>query len=290
MEFDLEPGTYVVAVSGGVDSVVLLDLLSRVSGLDLVVAHYDHGIRPDSATDEKLVSQLAKQYSLPFISERGELGSGASEAAARDARYNFLRQAMKDFNAKAIITAHHQDDLLETMVMNVLRGTKRKGLTPFDNQPDIIRPLTAYSKQQLVDYAKNHNLVWREDSTNSEDKYRRNFIRHKVLATANIGQKQAMLDINQNMRVINEEIDLLVKTWLKPELKRAEINQLPHDISCEIFAAWLRSKNVMDFDKSHIEKLVVAAKTLPAGKQLDVINGWKMMIKKDTLALEHSEC
>src|SRR5438445_4950610 len=115
-----KPGSYAVAVSGGVDSVVLLDILAKRDDLELAVAHFDHGIREDSVEDRHFVEGLAKNYGLPFIYEEGSLGPKSSEAEAREARYKFLRQAQKKAGAKAIITAHHQDDLLETAILNML--------------------------------------------------------------------------------------------------------------------------------------------------------------------------
>src|SRR5690606_36249858 len=114
----LEPGHYVVAVSGGVDSMVLLDVLAKKykgrGKTALTVAHFDHGIRQDSAYDRQLVSEMAAAYSLPFVFARGELGAGASEAAARAARYEFLREVQKRAGSRGIITAHHHDDAVET--------------------------------------------------------------------------------------------------------------------------------------------------------------------------------
>src|SRR6185436_20114617 len=127
MKISVRPGKYVVAVSGGVDSMVLLDLLRQKPKLELVVAHFDHGIREDSAQDRKLVQRIAKAYGLPFVHAKGNLGPKAGEALAREARYAFLRQVQADHDAKAIITAHHQDDMLKTAIMNLLRGTGRRG-------------------------------------------------------------------------------------------------------------------------------------------------------------------
>src|SRR5580704_3560158 len=107
-------GSYVVAVSGGVDSVVLLHRLQKQPGLRLVVAHFDHGMREDSAEDRRFVKALAQAYGAPFVYDEGHLGSGTSEAEAREARYNFLRRVQAASDAQAIVTAHHQDDLLET--------------------------------------------------------------------------------------------------------------------------------------------------------------------------------
>src|SRR5689334_6585659 len=117
-----KPGHYVVAVSGGVDSMALLHMLNSRPDLKLTVAHFDHGIRDDSAQDLLLVEKVAKSYGRPFVFKAGRLGPDASEAGARTARYRFLRQVLRDCGAKAIITGHHQDDLLETAILNMLRG------------------------------------------------------------------------------------------------------------------------------------------------------------------------
>lgn len=108
----LEPGHYVVAVSGGVDSMALLDMLARRyphkgSDVRFTIAHFDHGIREDSHQDRQLVHETARQLHLPFVFEEGRLGPEASEAAAREARYNFLRKVQKHAGARGIITAHH---------------------------------------------------------------------------------------------------------------------------------------------------------------------------------------
>src|SRR3989454_28254 len=120
------PGAALVAVSGGPDSVALLDLMSAVAGelgLRLVVAHADHGIQTDSRFVGQAVRKLAEQYGLPF--ELGELGlsPGATETAARHARYAWLRSARRRHAARYVVLAHHRDDQLETILMRVLRGS-----------------------------------------------------------------------------------------------------------------------------------------------------------------------
>ena len=114
--------TYVVAVSGGVDSVVLLDVFSKIKHHTLVVAHFDHGIRTDSVHDARFVEALAKKHTLTFETLREELGADASEEKARDRRYAFLRSVAKKYDGR-IVTAHHSDDAVETIAINMSRGT-----------------------------------------------------------------------------------------------------------------------------------------------------------------------
>jgi len=169
---------YLLAVSGGIDSVVMLDMLARRGEHELIVAHFDHGIREDSHFDAAFVGELARQYNLPFIMAREELGKDASEDLARTRRYTFLR-ASAEREGAVIATAHHADDIIETVAINLLRGTGWRGLAVLD-APDVVRPLLAKTKQDNIRYALKHRLEWVEDSTNQTDAYLRNRIRRRL--------------------------------------------------------------------------------------------------------------
>lgn len=170
---------YIVAVSGGVDSVVLLDVLSKQADTEIVIAHFDHGIRPDSARDAQFVETLARRYGYAFETMREELGESASEELARDRRYRFLRSVAHRHQG-VIVTAHHADDAVETVAINLMRGTGWRGLAVLDS--DVYRPLIDMTKRELIAYAKDHGLMWREDSTNASDAYLRNRLRRKMQA------------------------------------------------------------------------------------------------------------
>lgn len=171
---------YVVAVSGGVDSVVLLDMLMTAGGHEVVVAHFDHGIRANSDRDAAFVAALAERYGVPYESRREELGPKASEATARERRYEFLRSIAKKHEA-TLATAHHRDDVIETIAINLTRGTGWRGLAVLGDG-SIARPLTGHAKRELYDYAVSHHLEWVEDETNATDAYLRNRLRAKLAA------------------------------------------------------------------------------------------------------------
>lgn len=292
MEAELpKSGRYVVAVSGGVDSVVLLDMLSMQPGLDLIVAHFDHGIREDSHKDLKLVGDLAKSYRLPFESKSAALGSRASEATARSARYDFLRKVMQKRQADAIITAHHSDDVLETAIINLIRGTGRKGLTALMTRPDVLRPLLNVSKDTLVSYATDQGLRWHEDSTNHDTAYLRNYVRHQILSKFSPADKKEMLRLINNLRGTNSQIDTLLVKQLQSRdggrvLSRQWYISLPHSVSLEIMAAWLRRHGLAGFDSPTLERLAVAAKTARPGKKFPVYGGAHLVVSSDDLRLE----
>lgn len=288
MEISLEPGKYVVAVSGGVDSVALLNLLSKQKELGLVVAHFDHGIRKDSGEDRKRIEALAKNYGLPFEYAEGKLGTEASEAKARAARYKFLRAVKERYNAKAIVTAHHQDDLVETAIINLLRGTGRKGLTSLESRDDIVRPLLDITKAKILHYAKQNNLEWREDSTNKETKYLRNYVRHEILPRFSKEQRSELLAIIQNQKAVNTQLDKLLQLNTEP-LDRKWFVALPHSVAREVMASWLRAQGLREFDKSAIERAVVGAKTAKAGKRIAVKRDEYIEVTARHLALRHLE-
>lgn len=293
MDIQLAPGKYVVAVSGGVDSVALLHVLRTVPDTELIVAHFDHGIRPDSGEDTLHVKYLARQYGLPFFYETGDLGSGTSEAAAREARYKFLRKIRQEQQADAIITAHHQDDVLETIIINMLRGTGRKGLSSLASRDNLKRPLLQVSKAGLLDYARQHNLVWREDSTNADEAYLRNYVRRQLLPRFDETARKELLHIANDSMLNNLRIDtLLVKYLPDPSaetMDRQQFISLPHDVAREVMAAWLRRRGVRDFDSLTLERLVVAGKTGRPGSRFDAVRLVVLAVGDDYLALLDTE-
>ncbi len=279
-----------IAVSGGVDSMVLLDVLRQYPEAELVVAHFEHGIRADSDEDRKLVELTARRYDLPFVFARGKLGAHTNEATARQARYVFLRQVQKEHAAKAIITAHHQDDLIETAVLNVIRGTRRKGLASLQSNMEVVRPLLHVSKQAIQDYAAEHTIIWREDSTNADDRYLRNYIRHHIVSRMSEQEKLTLLELIGSAYEINPQIDVILASLLKDQpapnmLDRLWFVMLPHAVACEVMAAWLRRNSVQDFDKKTIERLVAAAKVSTPGKVCDINAGYLLKVSKTSMLL-----
>lgn len=294
MDVDLQPGRYVVAVSGGVDSVALLHVLATRPGLHLTVAHYDHGIRDDSREDRLLVQELARSYGLPFVYHAGALGSSASEAVARQARYAFLHKVREASGAEAILTAHHQDDMLETAVLNLLRGTNRHGLSSLKSTNTVRRPLLQVSKKELLRYAEREGLLWREDSTNADDRYLRNYVRRHILPRFADSDREALLQIVGRARELNEVIDEQAVNYLHLQpavgvLDRQEFIMLPHAVSREIMAEWLLRNTTVELSSKTLERLVVAAKTGKTDTRTNVDRGYWLEIGRTRLALKPHE-
>lgn len=281
MKIAIKPGNYVLALSGGVDSVVLLDLLSKTN-VEVVIAHFDHGIRNDSALDRKFCEKLAKNYNREFIYSEGKLGKQASEETARLARYKFLCQVKDRKNADGIITAHHQDDLIETAIINMLRGTSSKGLSSLKSTKEIYRPLLGFSKKQIITYAKENRLSWREDLSNNDTVYLRNMIRNKLGANLTDPDRQKLLEIIKNSKSANQKIKKLVGALLPEGLKitRKDFVVLPHAVAKELLAAWLVRLG-LKIDKKTIERLVISLKTAKANSRIDINNNYYFSVKKE---------
>lgn len=293
---EVPKGKYVVAVSGGVDSMVLLHLLmQRHQGkgqrAELVVAHFNHGIRPDSKEDEEFVRKMAKMHQLPFEVGYGKLGPKASEEQARNARYKFLNRIRRNCNAGAVVTAHHQDDLIETAILNIIRGTGRRGLTAITENPDIMRPMLHLSKKDILAYAKGHKLEWREDPTNKDERYLRNYIRRRIVPKLSDTRRQQFLQEIQKLgarnRIINQEIENLSQKLVKGKtIDRIVFTALPSEIAREVLMHFLRQNNIRDFDKKTVERLMVVVKTAKAGSKHDASKGVSLEISRNAALLK----
>jgi len=178
----------VVGVSGGTDSVVLLHILVSL-GYDCVIAHCNFHLRmEESNRDESFVRNLAQELKLPLYcidfqtTEYAKQQGISIEMAARELRYNWFGEILEKCGAQAIAVAHHADDSIETMLMNLVRGTGLRGLTGIaPRNQNIIRPLLCCSRSELEKYLVEHNLSHVEDSTNALSDYKRNKIRNEVL-------------------------------------------------------------------------------------------------------------
>lgn len=176
------------AVSGGADSVVMLHLLAQCR-LKVAVAHCNFQLRgADADGDEEFVRQLATRYEMPFYSIHFDTLAYAEqhqlsvEMAARELRYNWFAQLAAEHHFDRILTAHHLNDNIETLLLNLTRGTGINGLTGISAvNGNIVRPLLFATREQIEEYVRLNNLTFRTDCTNLTDDYQRNIIRHRVV-------------------------------------------------------------------------------------------------------------
>ena len=182
---------FILAISGGVDSMVLLDGFNKLN-LNIEVAHFNFQLRgKESDADEELVKEICSKNNIPFNKKMCHTATYAAEKglsiqeAARELRYNWFFNLLKEKNADYIVTGHHADDSIETFFINLLRGSGIKGLCGIKNTQQIIRPLLPISRLEIEQYAKTNNVYFRNDSSNESLKYKRNFIRKKIIPELN---------------------------------------------------------------------------------------------------------
>ncbi len=265
---------YIVAVSGGVDSVVLLDRLSkkeegRRKKEEYIVAHVDHGMRPDSQADAAFVAALAVRYGLAYESTQLHLGAEASEAEARARRYEFLESVRVRHGANAIVTAHHQDDVIETMLINLLRGTGWRGLCSLREHDAMRRPLLTTSKAEIIQYALTHQLTWSEDSTNDNPKYLRNYVRQTMVSSMKPDVRAQLLSLYQRQlelsdQIVAETARLLPLVQDETGLRRYWLIMAGPTVAMELIAAWQGRR----FETASLQRLWHFACTARPGKYL----------------------
>ncbi|MBP9667342.1 tRNA lysidine(34) synthetase TilS [Candidatus Saccharibacteria bacterium] len=269
---------YVVAVSGGVDSVVLLDMLVREGAHELIVAHFDHGIRPESDADARFVHALAKKYDLAFETKREELGARASEDRARERRYAFLNSIAKTHSA-TLVTAHHKDDMLESIAINVTRGTGWRGLAVFAN-PAIVRPLLDMPKSELYRYAVRHGLEWVEDETNAETIYLRNRLRRLLHTHMAQRAKNDMYTLWQQQINLRQEIDAeCQKVLVGAGKSRYFFTHIDEGAALELLRGMLVENNA-SLTRPQRKRLLHAIKTMSAGTTFEAGSGVHVTFSK----------
>jgi len=200
---------FVLGVSGGIDSMCLLDCLCK-AGIPLIAAHFNHRLRPEADGDAQFVQKMANHYSIPFMYGQVDVIEAASlmhksiEETARTLRYRFLFETARHNNCEGVIVAHHADDQVETILMHLLRGSGldgMKGMLPasildeYDPELPLLRPFLGIWRDEITQYAQVHSISYREDASNRDTQYHRNRIRHEllpILETYNLQVKQRL--------------------------------------------------------------------------------------------------
>lgn len=229
--FPVGDARFMLALSGGLDSVVLLDLLSK-SGFSGIIAHVNYGLRhDDSDKDEALARQLAELYSweIEVLDAKNSMLHHPNESlqmAARRIRYDWFSELEMKHHLKAIFLAHHADDQIETFFLKLLRGSGSEGLSGMSEQSGIyFRPLLDFTKERLLEYAKENELTWREDKSNQSDKYLRNTIRLNLLPELkNVQANYLQMVLESVGRLKSEQAQLssFTQAWIETRVNITE--------------------------------------------------------------------
>lgn len=211
-----------VAVSGGVDSMVLCYLLNKLN-LNFSIAHVNYNLRGnDSHLDEKFISEYSNKNQIDLFLKNVDLSSqnNSIQNKARDIRYAFFKEILSKYNFDFILTAHHLDDNIETIFLNISREKKNSTFTGMNVVNDsIIKPLLFIEKKDILNYAKQNNILWREDSSNAQNKYLRNYIRNIIIPSfrkINNNYKSNFIDLFFQA----QRIEFLKDLYFKNELSK----------------------------------------------------------------------
>ncbi len=216
-----------VAVSGGLDSVVLLEVLSQLSSelsIELAVCHFNHGLRETAERDERFVESLAASKGLPFFCGRADVkkiaeerGMGIEEAA-RAARYGYFEEVARKEGFDRVALAHTLSDNVETFFLRVIRGAGLEGLKGIPPRRGIyVRPLIEVSREQIMEFARERGLSYVEDETNRDTRYLRNWVRVRLiplLKEANPSVEETVGRLIGSLREDWELLNLCVESWL----------------------------------------------------------------------------
>jgi tRNA(Ile)-lysidine synthase len=256
----------VLAVSGGIDSVALLYSFLELSHdfkLDIHVAHLDHGIRETSQRDARFVQNLCEKLGVGFTIKRVKIEKKTGvtlEEIARRVRYEFLMEVKKSVKADLIATAHHKDDLAETLLHRIIRGTGVRGLVGMKpKQGDIIRPFLIFTRKEIEDFAKQMNLDYVVDETNFDVTYTRNFIRHKLIPLmkeVNPSLSDSMYRLSRNAERLMSFLEYMLESVMKKVKKLHFGYEIPGDIH--------------DYLKSELIRKITEEKTGKLPSYLDI--------------------
>ncbi|MDR0981712.1 MAG: tRNA lysidine(34) synthetase TilS [Culturomica sp.] len=280
--YDIPLSSYfLLGVSGGPDSMAMLHAFIQL-GLQVKVLHCNFRLRgKESDEDEKFVEEYCHEHKVPFIAKKFNTAEYANinkmsiEMAARELRYKWFSEMKNKENADYIAVAHHADDSAETVFINLTRGTGIRGLTGISpiTSDFVIRPLLAFSHEEIETYLKENNIPFRIDRTNTSDIYVRNFIRHQIIPAFKKINPSFLNTIRENCKILQETaaifdyaIEELKKSVL--EIKNEEIRididktlqtPAPSTFLHEILAPY-------GFNKEQIREILLTAKAISGKK------------------------
>lgn len=212
----LQDKQLLVATSGGMDSMVLVNLFQKLN-FNFALAHCNFQLRnSESDADEKFVNSYAEQNKMPCYTKKfdtinySETHKLSTQVAARNLRYNWFNEILVQEKYDYVITAHHADDVAETFMINLSRGTGLEGLTGIPSQNgNVIRPMLPFSRKEIENYASENSLKWREDSSNASDQYVRNKIRHHIIPIFKEINDSFLLSFHNTLEHFNQQKSLV---------------------------------------------------------------------------------
>lgn len=296
------PAALVVGLSGGADSTalaVLASLWRQGAGVRLMAAHLNHGLRgPAALADETAARSLAKAWGLEFVSQRLDVAGLAKarglglEEAGRQARYAFFEQVRAQAQADFVLTGHTADDNAEAVLLNLVRGAGPRGLAgiPALGANQVARPLLGFHKRELTAWLNAQGIPWREDMSNQDTRFRRNYLRHLVLPLLKELNPALVQTLTRTAEVLAREEDFwaAVVENMKPDLgwrvgrgevlvRREPLAQAHPALARRVVRAMFEtaSGSLASLGLTQVEDILALAKTRTGHKRLSLPGGWR---------------
>lgn len=309
-----QSSSVLIAVSGGVDSICLLHILANFNASSessynplskflkdhplskIEAAYINHSQRSDTNLELQNIQDLCKRFGIKFNSASLNLPPSCSESLAREERYKALNLILKNRRLEHLATAHHADDVIETALINLIRGTGPKGLCSLQHHPSgIWRPflhsrqqqdlnLPTITKQTLLDYAKQHNLTWHEDSTNQSGQYLRNRIRKK-LECSTPQLKQELLSLSISNLVLTKQIDFELQKILQAiqsschTYSIVKLTELPEELQAYLVHSLL-TQNCTEVSSRAVKDTLIFLNTKQTAKILQLKGAQILILPK----------
>ena len=290
----------IIGVSGGPDSVCLLDILARIkekSEMKAHLVHVNYGLRgKDSYKDEETVKNLAGKYELGLsvLNVENLKKRDINEENLRNIRYDFFEKIRKELKYDLIAVAHNQDDQVETYLMHLLRGSGLQGLSGMKYKNNkIIRPLLGVSRREVLEYLKENKLGYRMDMTNKTNIFFRNKVRNKLIPylekNFNPGIKKTIFDstlsISDDLSLISELSEKYFKKM--KEFKASQILKLHPALQKRLILKEIRAAkgNLKNIESAHVEEILKIIKSSKSKNQTFSFQGLKLTKKGDKLSL-----
>lgn len=299
----------VVAVSGGPDSMCLLELLlkqKKSRNLTLICAHVNHNIRPESEEEASFVKNIATKYGCVFEYLKIEkYPKDNFESSARKKRYQFFNEVVKKYQANYLMTAHHGDDLIETILMRLVRGSNLNGYAGFKKETNydtyqLIRPLIHTTKKEIEIYNNENNIEYRIDKSNESDNYTRNRYRHQILPILKKENKNVhrkFLKFSEDMYSIEKFLEKETRNALTNVLEfdkvnLTKLNELDLVLKKRVIEYILKQEYQEDINfinEKHVKKIIEICTTNKANLYIDLPKKRKAIKNYNVLYIKQKE-
>lgn len=295
----------IVGVSGGIDSVVLFDLLQRAGFAKIIVAHFHHGLRGrDADRDADFVRELSEGGGATFVLGQGRTRQRAAsqkesvEEAARKLRRSFFARTAKKHGAKIVLLGHHAGDAAETVLFHLARGGGARGLSSLRERSDLdatditlIRPLLGFTRQEIAAYTKSRRLAFHEDATNTSRAHTRNRLRHDVLPAlaqaVGFDPVPALARAADLLAAEDEALEEVVRARAdSAQLETRRLRRKPVAIQRRWLRAWLRNRTGVECDYDTIERVRALALGTTAPAKTNLPRGWYLRRRAGKIFVE----